>query len=331
MPTLVRDRSASKAAADEPAEKSRKRREPSRRSSWRARRRERKNARRAAKAQAALDVDSTTGGSRRAVEIDDTTGKRSIDPRIKERREAVLDCHRRRRRRRFFACLLLVTLGVAGYFTAKSSLLAVQTVDVTAAPHTNADDIRKAAAIRPDLHMFDVDEAAIARRIEALPWVDKATVQRSWPRTVTITVTERAIRAVVPDGAGGWLTVDRTGRVLGPTPPVSSQFVPHIEGLPAVAPGQTMDPKIAGALAISSKLTISLAGRIAAIDVTPEGTVDLKLNPKGKVWFGRAEDQLDEKVRSLQTMLAQADLRDMCRLDLRVPSSPVLTRDPVCA
>lgn len=281
----------------------------------------------------------TTSGDDQSIDVGwDDTGRRSIDPRIKARREAVLHGHRRRRRRRLMTALVLLSVLAGCWLAAKSSLLTVESVDVTPSPNAGAEAIREAAGIGVDLNMLELDESAIARKVEALPWVGRATVERRWPKTVSIAVTERTIRAVVPDGSGGWLLVDETGRVLGPTPPVSHQFVPHIIGLAPVAPGQSMDPKIAGALAVSSKMTVSLGGRIASLTVTPEGTVDAKLQPRGTAWLGRVvdgagrpESDLDDKVRALQTMLAQADLRDLCRLDLRVPSSPVLTRDPQCA
>lgn len=287
--------------------------------------------RRRARTRANPQVDPPRQPSRRAVEIDETTGKRTIDPRIRRRREAVLAGHRRRRRRRLVMVLLVLTVGVATYLAARSSLLTVREVEIAAGPHTSVEEIRAAAGIRGDLHMLDVDEAAMARRVEALPWVQEATVSRNWPRGITIGISERVVRAVVPDGKGGWLTIDRTGRVLGTTPPVSHQFVPNIEGLAPVPPGQTLDSRVGAALAVADKMTASLAGRVSTIQVTPTGTVDLRLNPTGTAWLGHSDDHLDDKVRSLQTMLAQADLRDLCRLDLRVPNSPVLTRDPVCA
>src|SRR5262249_42276829 len=154
---------------------------------------------------------------------------------------------------------------------------------------------------------LDLDEAEIARRVEALPWVETATVERHWPRTVSISVTERKLRALLADGNGGWVVIDDTGRGLAPRPDVLNAYVAHVTGVPAVPVGQTVDPRVRGALAVAGKLTPSLGGRVRALDVTPEGTVELKLLPRGTATLGHAEDGLDDKIRALQTMLAQAD------------------------
>ncbi len=310
MPTLVRDRAkASKRAPRGPRAQGR---DP-------GRGRLRRN-------RGATRSDEIEPGAR----VDDT-GRRRIDPRMRARREAVIEGRRRRRRRITVVVLVVATLAAAGYLAVQSSLLAVRSLDVEGALHTSPDSIRSALGVSTGQHMLDVDEPAAAERVKALPWVETATVERRWPGTVQVAVTERTIKAVVPDGAGGWLLVDGTGRVLGPTEPISHQFVPHILGLPPAGIGKQMNPNIAGPLAVASKLTVSLGGRIASLSVSPEGTVDAKLQPRGTAWLGRPDDRLDDKMRALQTVLAQVDLHDLCRLDLRVPSNPVLTRDPQCA
>ncbi|MBI2703765.1 MAG: FtsQ-type POTRA domain-containing protein [Actinobacteria bacterium] len=309
MPTLLRDRASAPRQA--------KRDKPSRRE------------RRAERKQAAEAGQPASDAAARAFYVDDT-GQRRIDPRIRARRDAVQLGHKRKRLRRLVVLVVIVSLGAAGYFLVNSSLLSARSVEITGGPNTSVDDIRAAAAIGPDERMLDVNERAIAQRVEQLPWVDTATVQRRWPRSVTISVTERKLAALLQDGAGGWLAVDGTGRVLGPTPDISNVFVTHIAGVAPVPAGQTVDGRIGGALAVAGKLTAPLSGRTSMLTVTPEGSVELKLLPRGTVNLGRADDSLDAKVGALRTMLAQADLRDLCRLDLRVPTSPVLTRDAAC-
>src|SRR5262249_12398012 len=140
----------------------------------------------------------------------------------------------------------------------------------------------------------------------------------------------RPIAAVLDDGHGGWLLIDATGRVLGPTAPIVPAFAVHVDGVAPAAPGQTVDPAVQHALLVASRLTPTLRARLSSIHVAGDGTVELRILPTGTVVLGRTDDALDAKVRSLQAVLAQADLTNLCRLDLRVPDSPVLTRTLPC-
>ncbi len=59
---------------------------------------------------------------------------------------------------------------------------------------------------------FDLDVAALQRQIEALPWVEHATVRRVWPDTVAIHFVEQQPLAVWADGG----IVNREGEVFEP-------------------------------------------------------------------------------------------------------------------
>jgi cell division protein FtsQ len=261
----------------------------------------------------------------------DETDAGAVDPRIEARRTEIARVRRRRRRHRVFVVLLLVTVAAVAFGVSRSGLLAVRSVDVQASPNTSEDAIRAAAGVYGGEPMLDVSIDDVTQRVEALAWVESATVSRRWPRTVSIAVTERRIAAVLDDGKGGWLLVDDTGRVLGPTVPIAPEYAIHIEGIAAAPPGHNVDPKVQGALAVANRLTPNLRGRLASMRVAADGTVELRIRPAGTVLLGRPDDNLDGKIRSLQAVLAQASLSDLCRLDVRVPDSPVLTRDAQCA
>jgi hypothetical protein len=55
------------------------------------------------------------------------------------------------------------------------------------------------------------------------------------------------------------------------------------------------------------------------------GEIGLRLRPRGTVRFGPPVD-LTAKERAAETVLAQVDTHDLDVLDVRLPSSPVLTR-----
>ena len=72
-------------------------------------------------------------------------------------------------------------------------------------PHTSEAAIVAAAGLGRHPALISVEPGAAAARIEALPFIATARVQRHWPDGVGITVTERV--PTVADGRTGELVV----------------------------------------------------------------------------------------------------------------------------
>jgi cell division protein FtsQ len=91
--------------------------------------------------------------------------------------------------------------------------LTVQDVLVEGRSQTARDDILAALAVARGTPMLTVDPEAARARIEALPWVKTAVVERQLPDTLFVRLTERAPMALwQKDGA--FSVVDADGRVL---------------------------------------------------------------------------------------------------------------------
>lgn len=167
-----------------------------------------------------------------------------VDPRMRERRVAVVRAQGRRRLR-----VLLAITGVAcvvglAWVIVQSPLLAVEHVRVRGAQHTGADAVLHAAAVGEHVPVLLVDTGAIARRVEHLPWVARAVVHRDPPHALRIDVTERVMVAWVPAPAPATAVglVDDTGRVVA-VAPHAPRGLPEITGVPFVpAPGATIRP-----------------------------------------------------------------------------------------
>jgi hypothetical protein len=78
---------------------------------------------------------------------------------------------------------------------------------------------------------------------------------------------------------------------------------------------------------VAAALAPELRSRVVVITAQPDGEVELRVRPEGIVRLGRSE-RMAEKLAALRTMVARADLRRLAVLDLRVPTNPVLTRQP---
>lgn len=138
-----------------------------------------------------------------------------VDPRIAARRDAVERQEQWRSARPVLLLLSGVIVACIGVGALFSPLLSVQSVTVRGAAGGDASGVLSAADVRLGTPLVRVDPASVRRRIEALPWIRSASVQRRWPRTIALRVEVRTLLAAVPVGSSGALAViDRDGWVL---------------------------------------------------------------------------------------------------------------------
>jgi cell division protein FtsQ len=82
-------------------------------------------------------------------------------------------------------------------FLRESDYFTVRNVLVHARQRVSAEEIAAASEVRLGVRIFDLDLAAIGRKIEENPWIARAEVVRSLPDEVVISVTEHEPRAIV--------------------------------------------------------------------------------------------------------------------------------------
>lgn len=275
-------------------------------------------------------IDRRRGRSSRAPGPDRSkrpNGRPRMDPRLRERRTAVLRAQGRHRLR---VLGLLVSLPLAvliGVLVLRSSWLSVRHVTVLGARRTPVAAAERAVAAALHHPMISLDVAALDSDLDALPWVRLATVQRSWPSTLVVRITERDPVAAIRSGPD-WAELDGTGRVLaltGSAPaglPVLSGSVP-----PAVRPGEVVGAQLRSELAVAAAVPPALRSEVAGMGPEPDGGVQLSLaRPKGTTVEIGPATELSDKMAALQTVLAQVDLTGVTVIDIRVPGQPALTR-----
>jgi len=74
-----------------------------------------------------------------------------------------------------------------------------------------------------------LDTAAALKRIERIPWVDRAQITRVFPSTLNIEIKERTPAAIWRRGEKSVL-IDATGRTLGPVTQTNAWPLPNIAG-----------------------------------------------------------------------------------------------------
>lgn len=223
-----------------------------------------------------------------------------------------------RRRRWFKSRGRALTLGVSGlvvvalaiYLLYFSSLFAVHHVSISGEQAIAASEIETAAKVPFDTPLIDADLGQIQRRIQALPGVESASVSRSWPQTITITVTERVPVAVVST-ASGLRDIDANGVMWG-----------HLRTRPAGVPlinltGRVDNSALRGAVTVAASLPPAILKQVTSITVRTMDDIRLNLTQGRRVRWGNATDS------ATKAEVATALLNRHRRIiDVSVPSNP---------
>jgi cell division protein FtsQ len=245
-----------------------------------------------------------------------------IDERIAERRATVREERRRARLRRTRVVIVLLVL--AGLLVAieGSPLVGLDRIEVAGTDRLDPDEVRTAAALPAGTSTLRLQLGAATARVEALPLVRRARIQRIDPLSVRIEVQEREPSLVVT-GGGDERLVDRDGVVMTDG---------AIAGLPVVALREP-PPEVGGdvtdvpALANAHRAWAGLSGdlRVAVVRYDARGPDDLWLELASgvEVRFGRAE-RIDEKVRALGAILGDVGDTPVRLIDVRAPNAPVV-------
>ena len=141
-----------------------------------------------------------------------------VDPRIRERRVAVVRARGRRRLRWLIAISVFAILVAVGWLVIQSPLLDVDRVRVTGTQLVAPGDVRRATGVHPGDPILFVDTTAAERGVEQLPWVDDATVERRLSGELVVKVTERRPAAWARRAADTVALIDRRGRILADAP-----------------------------------------------------------------------------------------------------------------
>ncbi|MGH8997712.1 MAG: cell division protein FtsQ/DivIB [Acidimicrobiales bacterium] len=242
-----------------------------------------------------------------------------VDPRIAERRRAVDRHHSRRRVVAAIAIGMVVGLGGLAWPLLHSGLLSASVVKVTGNGHTPTAQVLSASGLDQDPPMIDVNAGRVAARLEALPWVERATVSLHWPDGVTVALTERTAVAAA-HGPSGWAELDPTGRVLAVSPSQPPGLVTLVSAAQPAGPGRTLSGARA-CLAVAAALPAAFKSMVTAVSPSPGGGVDLALADGVGVVLG-VPTQLPAKFEDIASLLAGANLASGSVIDVTVPPSP---------
>lgn len=210
---------------------------------------------------------------------------------------------RKQRRSRLLARLrtalaLLLPLTALAWVVIGTTWLGVDRVAVEGVGRLTTEQVVEAAGVAPGTPLARVDTAEVQERIAQLAPVADVTVRRSWPGTLSVSVTERTPAAWVAADKGVTL-VDRDGVPFAqePTRP------PDIVRLQVHEPGPD-DPATRAALDVHAALPATLRERVRIVHAASPSSVLLLLNDGRKVVWGRPGDT-EVKAAAAQALLSK--------------------------
>jgi len=216
----------------------------------------------------------------------------------------------RRLRPLLYAVLVLVLAAAGTWLVFFSSVLTAREVSVHGNETMSSVRVRAVAKVPIGTQLARVDLAAIQARVEALPAVRSASVSRSWPHTIAISITERTPVAVVDRGAG-LQAVDEDGVLFG-------SYARKPADLPLIATAPDVRAEaLAEAAHVVTSLRDDIAAKVERVDVASVDRIKLVLTGGRTVMWGSAEESA-QKAAVVAVLLQQPGTE----IDVSVPGRP---------
>jgi cell division protein FtsQ len=222
--------------------------------------------------------------------------------------------------------VLLLVLGALLAFglavlTVQSPLLDVDRIPVAGTHRLTPNEIRAASGIEHHDAMFFIDTGAVARRLERLPWVQRAVVRRTYPGTLHISVTEYQPSTFVRSG-NQFALIAPNGRVIAveSAPGAGTVEIRGVRKAPAV--GELLSPP--DAARVVQQLPAALAQQVRAVDVGGVG-IALDLARGGAIRLGDTHD-VAAKAQAALAVLASNGNAPFTYIDVSTPATPTLRK-----
>jgi cell division protein FtsQ len=233
--------------------------------------------------------------------------------------------------------VILAVLAIAAVLIYQSSLFTITQVRVVGAQRLTSEYLTQLAAVPAGSTELRIDTAGIEQRLTSDPWVQSASIQREFPSTIVLSITERPITArvqIYPDAGSTqtteWL-ISGDGMWLGATTDVESSYVQvdpaQVAALPSITDvARTAQPVraqmatdggILNALAILNGLSSNMVSQIASIDAPSAVATTLTLTNNIGIAFGTAED-IQAKETAINTLMTDHP-GTLTYINVRVP------------
>jgi cell division protein FtsQ len=173
--------------------------------------------------------------------------------------------------------------------------------------YTPDSDILDAVGLGSARTMLTFDSRAAKARVEALPWVERASIERILPDRLEVRVTERAPFAVWSHD-GRHSLIDRSGRELAVVPVGAMPTLPRISGEGAAMAAAALFSIVGQRPDLAARISVAerISGRRWTLRLAGGGSVQLP-----------AQDEAAALDRALQIAAVQG--LEASEIDVRVP------------
>jgi hypothetical protein len=226
----------------------------------------------------------------------------------------------------------VVVVGFGGYkLLAMSPAFAVTVIEMKGTTPRLSAEITK--ALEGDgttsKSLLQTDAGAIEARLEKLPYVRSATVDRAFPHTLEVSINAYRPAVFVQSGATGWL-VAKDGRVLGEAAkaPMSVARITIPPGAILTVGDRTGDADVSNGLLLlrsAPKGFRTSVGRVNRL-ISRSGTINAVVAHHIELRFGEPVD-LTLKMAVVERVMRQihgGQRRDLAYLDVSAPARPAL-------
>lgn len=172
-------------------------------------------------------------------------------------------------------------------------------------------ELREAILPHLDKGLLGLDVERIRLAVEALPWVESATVRRRWPGTLVINAHERVAVARWNDGL-----MSERGDLFMPRPETFPPALPLLEG-PADSAAEVW-ARFRRLSAILSRVGLDIA--MLSLDERQAWTAELADGVILELGVGAADAAAERFVQAYSRIGGPADEARLVRVDLRYPN-----------
>ena len=221
-----------------------------------------------------------------------------------------------------FAILALI---FGAIFLYRSDLFTVENVQVEGVSHLTSEEITQLASVPNDTTLLRVDTSAITSRLKQHAWIQDVTINRNFPDTLTIYITERKPAACVKINSDSiWVISADCAWLSAATQQdwdSNRKIIDVIPSITAPASGsECTDEGVKNAIQIFDELPNDFASEIDT--VSAESVIKTQLNLKSGVVvaFGDAEN-IEQKVAVINELLSKHEGK-ISYINVRTPSRP---------
>lgn len=193
-----------------------------------------------------------------------------------------------------------------------SAALVTKRVNIVGSRNLTPVQVSLTAQVPLGVPLARQDLDAIAERLTTVSSIETATVSRSWPNTITVTIVERrpVLAVLQPDG---YVVVDKYG--------VAYQTQPTLPPKVVLADIDTQDKPLLSAIAVvATALPEKLNGKVRLITASSPDSIALLLG-SGRIitWGSSADSELKAKV-----VTALLKRKPKSSIDVSSPHNPAV-------